>query len=152
MAGEMVSKDQIIIRDARPEDIEAMTLLMTDLGYPATVEEMRTRLKNISAHPDYRTIIAVKDVEIVGLSGLCKGIYYEKNGLYMRIVVFVVKETARKLGIGKILIEASEAWAREQGLNSIIINSGNREERKAAHAFYQKMGYAVKSSGFVKEL
>ena len=148
----MLSVENILIRDARVEDIEELTLLMTDLGYPATVAEMQTRFKGIFAHPDYRTIIAVIDDEIVGLSGLCKGIYYEKNGPYLRILVFVVKETRRKRGIGKILIKASEDWAIEQGLNSVLINSGNREARKAAHVFYQKMGYAVKSSGFVKEL
>jgi GNAT superfamily N-acetyltransferase len=86
------------------------------------------------------------------MSGLFKGIYYEKNGLYLRILAFVVKQSRRELGIGRILIKASEDWAVEQGLNSVLINSGNREERKAAHVFYQKMGYVVKSSGFVKEL
>jgi GNAT superfamily N-acetyltransferase len=144
--------DQVIIRDAHAGDIEELTLLMTDLGYPATLAEMQVRFKNIFAHPDYRTIIAVMGDEIVGMAGLCKGIYYEKNGLYLRIVVFVVKQSRRELGIGRILIKASEDWALEQGLNTVLINSGNRDERKAAHAFYKKMGYAVKSSGFVKEL
>ncbi len=144
--------DQVIIRDAHECDIEELTLLMTDLGYPATLAEMRVRFKNIFAHPDYRTIIAVIDDEIVGMAGLCKGVYYEKNGLYLRILAFVVKQTRRELGIGKILIKASEDWAIDQGVNTVLINSGNRDERKAAHAFYQKMGYAVKSSGFVKEL
>ena len=144
--------DQVILRDAHEGDIEELTLLMTDLGYPATFAEMQVRFKNIFAHPDYRTIIAIIGDEIVGMSGLCKGVYYEKNGLYLRIVVFVVKQTRRELGIGKILIKASEDWAVDQGLYTVLINSGNRDERKAAHAFYKKMGYAVKSSGFVKEL
>ena len=148
----MLSTEKVIIRDACVNDIEELTLLMTDLGYPASVAEMQTRFKNIFAHPDYRTIIAVVNNEIVGMAGLFKGIYYEKNGSYMRILAFVVKETSRKSGIGQLLIKASEDWAFEQGLNSVLISSGNRDERKAAHAFYQKMGYAVKSSGFVKEL
>ena len=148
----MLSTEKVIIRDACVDDIEELTLLMTDLGYPASVAEMQTRFKNIFAHPDYRTIIAVIGNEIVGMSGLCKGLYYEKNGLYLRILVFVVKKNQRELGIGRILIKASEDWATKQGLNTVLINSGNRNERKAAHAFYQKMGYAVKSSGFVKEL
>jgi GNAT superfamily N-acetyltransferase len=144
--------DQTIIRDAHEGDIEELTLLMTDLGYPATLAEMQVRFKNIFAHPDYRTIIAVIGDEIVGMAGLCKGVYYEKNGLYLRILAFVVKQTRRELGIGKILIKASEDWAVDQGANTVLINSGNRDERKAAHVFYHKMGYVVKSSGFVKEL
>jgi GNAT superfamily N-acetyltransferase len=144
--------EQVIIRDAKPQDVEELTSLMTDLGYPATIEEFRIRMANISAHPDYRTIVAVLDDEIVGMAGLSKNIFYEMNGNYMRILAFVVKQSARKLGIGKILIDASEEWAREQGLHTVVISSGNRAERDAAHAFYQKMGYAVKSSGFVKKL
>jgi GNAT superfamily N-acetyltransferase len=72
--------------------------------------------------------------------------------MYMRILAFVVKREARNLGIGKILIGASEEWARQEGLNAVVISSGNREEREAAHVFYKKMGYAIKSSGFVKKL
>jgi len=56
------------------------------------------------------------------------------------------------MGIGRQLIAAAENWAVEQGLNTVIINSGNREERLASHAFYGEMGYSVKSLGFVKKL
>jgi hypothetical protein len=49
-------------------------------------------------------------------------------------------------------MKASEDWANEQDIDTIVISSGNREERKAAHIFYQKMGYAIKSSGFFKQL
>jgi GNAT superfamily N-acetyltransferase len=142
----------IIIRDAAFADLEELTALMTDLGYPTTLEEFKVRFENISAHADYRTIVAVADGEIVGMAGLSKNIFYEMNGNYMRILAFVVKQSSRKLGIGKILIEAAENWAREQGLHTVVISSGNRAERDAAHLFYQKMGYAIKSSGFVKKL
>ncbi|MFI5136315.1 MAG: GNAT family N-acetyltransferase [Sphingobacteriales bacterium] len=148
----MLPEEKVIIRDAGPDDLGEITLLMADLGYPTTVAEVQTRFNSIFVHPDYRTIVAVIGDEIVGVAGLCKGLYYEKNGLYLRILVFVVKQSRQGLGIGKILIKACEDWALEQGLGTILINSGNRDERRAAHAFYQKMGYDVKSSGFVKEL
>jgi GNAT superfamily N-acetyltransferase len=142
----------IIIRDAEYSDLEELTALMTDLGYPATLPEFTARFENISAHLDYRTIVAVADGAIVGMAGLSKNIFYEMNGNYMRILAFVVKQSARKLGIGKMLIEAAESWALRQGLHTVMVSSGNRTERDAAHVFYQKMGYAVKSSGFVKKL
>jgi GNAT superfamily N-acetyltransferase len=143
---------QVIIRDAHEGDIEALTVLMNDLSYPTTVAEMQERFKAIVVHPDYRTILAVIDDEIVGMAGLHKGNFYEKNGMYLRILAFVVKQNIRNKGIGKILIKASEHWAMEQGLHTIIINSGNRDDRKVAHVFYHKMGYTIKSSGFVKQL
>jgi GNAT superfamily N-acetyltransferase len=144
--------NQVIIRDAHEGDIEVLTVLMNDLSYPTTVAEMQERFKPIVAHPDYRTILAVIDDEIVGMAGLHKGNFYEKNGMYLRILAFVVKQNIRNKGIGKILIKASEDWAMEQDLHTIIINSGNRDDRKVAHVFYHKMGYTIKSSGFVKQL
>ncbi len=145
-------KKHVTIRDAQERDIEELALLMTDLGYPTSVADMQTRFRNIAQHPDYWTVVARAGDEIVGMAGLSKGIYYEMNGMYMRILAFVVKQNSRKMGVGRMLIAASEALAVEQGLKKIIVHSGNRDERQAAHAFYQKMGYEVKSSGFVKEL
>jgi len=148
----MLLKGNLIIRDALVEDIEALTLLMADLGYPTSVTDMKARFESIAAHPDYKTIVAVLDNEVVGMAGLCKGIYYEMNGTYMRILAFVVKQDYRNMGIGRQLIAVAENWAVEQGLNIVIINSGNRDERLASHAFYHEMGYAIKSLGFVKKL
>lgn len=143
---------EITIRDANEADIETLALLMTDLSYPTTTAEMQERFSGIVIHPDYKTILAELDGEIVGMAGLHKGHFYEKNGMYLRVLAFVVKQTARNRGIGKVLIKATENWAVEQGLNCVIINSGNRPDRSDAHVFYQKMGYAIKSSGFVKQL
>ena len=148
----MLSENELIIRDARIEDIQALALLMDDLGYPTHVEQMQTRFNRINSHPDYKTIVAELNDEVVGMAGLCKGIYYEMDGIYMRIVAFVVKESCRKMGIGKKMILAAEHWAVEQGLNTILINSGNRAERQTSHLFYEQMGYSVKSLGFVKKL
>jgi len=140
------------IRDAGEADLAELTGLMTDLGYPTTFEEFAVRFRKIAAHTDYKTIVAVAGDELVGMAGLSKNIFYEMNGMYLRILAFVVKPNRRELGIGRLLIEASEQWALEQGLNAVFISSGNRAERDAAHAFYKKMGYAIKSSGFVKKL
>jgi len=148
----MLLNDQVIIRDACSADLEAMALLVTDLGYPTSVAEMQARFNAVADHPDYRTILAVVNNRVVGMAGLMKGFWYEKNGRYLRILAFVVKQGTRNLGIGKVLLKAAEDWAQEQGLNSVIINSGNRDERAGAHAFYQKMGYAIKSSGFIKQV
>ena len=78
------------------------------------------------------------------MAGFCKGIYYEKNGGYVRILAFVVKQDQRKNGIGKALMAAVEQWAREQGLSALLLTSGIREERLSAYRFYQNMGFAIK--------
>ena len=144
--------EQIFIRDANINDIDSLTLLMNELGYPTNAGEMRTRFNAIKNHPDYKTIVVVTENEVAGMAGLHNGIFYEKNGRYLRIIAFVVKQSIRNRGIGKALLNACEEWAVEQGLTCVVLTSGNRENRKDAHAFYQKMGYEIKSSGFVKQL
>ncbi len=147
-----MSASEVIIRDAVFDDIPGMASLVTELGYQTTVDEMKSRYALIAQHPDYKTIIAVENNAVVGMAGLCKGLFYEMNGMYMRILVFVVRRDKQKQGIGKLLLQASENWAREHELKTILLNSGNRDERTDAHAFYKNMGYTIKSSGFVKHL
>jgi GNAT superfamily N-acetyltransferase len=144
--------NQVILRDAVPADIETITQLMADMSYPTSLADMQARMEAIFAHPDYKTILAVYNDEVVGLAGLQKGLYYEKNGNYLRVLAFVVKETARNLHVGRTLVKAWEDYAAEQGLRTILVNSGNRDDRKIAHAFYHKMGYEIKSSGFAKSV
>jgi len=143
----------IPIRTASPDDVHALTSLMDDLGYPTTVDEMQTRFSNINGHPDYRTLVAIVDGDkIAGMIGLIKGYYFEHNGLYIRVAALVVGKNHQNKGIGKILMLEAEKWALDIGAHTILLNSGNRDERVAAFAFYEKLGYSIKSSGFVKIL
>lgn len=140
------------IRDAVEGDIPRLSVLITELGYPTTVEEVTIRYNLISQDAGYRTLVITDGETVIGMTGLATGIWYEKNGTYVRILVFVISETYRGKGIGKLLIKKVEQWAAELNANSVILNSGNREERTGAHFFYKSLGYEIKSSGFIKEL
>jgi len=56
----------------------------------------------------------------------------------------------RKQGIEEKLMVEVEKWAGKQGANKIVLNSGNRTERKDAHHFYTKRGFDGKATGFYK--
>jgi GNAT superfamily N-acetyltransferase len=140
------------IRKATLHDIPSLTSLMGELGYPTTVLEMEIRFKNIESNPSYHTLVAEHEGHVVGMIGLMSAFYYEKTGIYVRIVALVVNSQYRKMGIGRALIEEAENWARKQGAIGIVLNSGNREERKEAHQFYIRRGYEGKSIGFYKSL
>jgi GNAT superfamily N-acetyltransferase len=148
----LTTSGQVIIRDATPDDVPQMAVLMGELGYPTSATEMAHRFDVISKHPDYRTLLAEKDGVIVGLIGLARGHYYEHNGNYIRILAFIVSASCRGEGIGKQLLSSCEQWAKETGIAVLILNSGNREERRNAFKFYQQQGFELKSSGFVKNL
>lgn len=147
-----MSENNVLIRQANEADVPALALLMDELGYPTTAAEMQTRYKAFSAHPDYATWVAVCDKQVVGMIGLLKNIYFEKNGICIRVGALVVNKEYRKMGLGRALLQKAVDWAIELGAHQVLLNSGNREERRDAHAFYQHLGFEPKTTGFVKTI
>jgi GNAT superfamily N-acetyltransferase len=143
---------ELTVRALEKEDYEDLAVLMEELGYPAPVAEVAERFDQLDKLSDYASLVVVKNGKAVGFSGLCRMHYFELNGTYTRILAFVVSSAVRKQGVGSILLKASEQWAVEHGCNGITLNSGNRPERQAAHAFYTANGYSAKSTGFSKTL
>ena len=143
---------KIIIREAEAADIVALTELMNEVGYKTTPDEMKTRFAHIQTHKDYKTFIAADDTQILGMVGLSKNYSYEQNGIYVRVLALVTRSNFRQNGIGKKLMVVAENWAREIGADKVLLNCGNREERAIAQLFYKKIGYQIKSSGFIKKL
>jgi GNAT superfamily N-acetyltransferase len=57
----------------------------------------------------------------------------------------VVDEAHRSGGVGRALLGAAEAWAREHGCEVVTVRS--RVARERAHRFYEREGYVrVKTS------
>lgn len=132
--------------------IKELLVLYEDLGYPTITEDLVNRLKKIYSHEDYYLLLLIKDDVIIGLSGMCKMMFYEKNGEYMRLLAFVINSNYREKGYGTLLVKESEILATQLGCEAITLNSGNREERSNAHSFYKNNGFENKSSGFSKSL
>ncbi|MEK4486337.1 GNAT family N-acetyltransferase [Psychrobacillus sp. FSL H8-0484] len=142
----------MIIREATLDDVSELALLMEQLGYPTSSENMQLRFNNIETKLNYHTLVAEYEGNIVGMVGLSINYTYEIDGSYARILAFVVNSSYRNKGIGTKLVQEAEEWASRQGAIAIALNSGNRPERIAAHKFYTYMGYEGKSTGFVKNL
>ncbi|MGM7701899.1 GNAT family N-acetyltransferase [Pseudalkalibacillus sp. Hm43] len=140
------------VREATKEDALQMVSLMEQLGYPTTLEQFEPRFEKIFSHTCYHTLVAEFEDHLVGMAGLCTNLFYEYDGSYVRIVAFVVDSNYRRKGIGKKLMKEIESWARDQGVNAIALNSGNRKERKDAHQFYLSMGFEAQSIGYGKAL
>lgn len=140
------------IRSMIRNDINNMDGLMDQLGYPSSNQKIQERLDKILNFPNYETFVAEIDGDLVGFVGMCKQIAYEFDGPYVRVLALVVHEDYRRKNIGQNLMLAVEDWAKKNGCIAITLNSGNREERIAAHKFYKNLGYIGKSTGFSKSL
>ena len=54
---------------------------------------------------------------------------------------FVVDEGCRAQGVGRLLLERAEEWARAEGC--VVMTLRSNVIREQAHAFYQNSGYTV---------
>lgn len=106
----------------------------------------------VTRHPDYELLVLEDDDILLGCVGLFQAQAFEHDTTYVRIVAFVVNAKYRRQGIGRRLIRAAEDWAHARGATAVLLNSGNRPEREAAHHFYQAMGYSVTSTSYSKSL
>jgi len=140
------------IRSFKKEDVITLTSLMTQLGYPTTFTQLQDRFEKLINLPNYHVFIAELEGEIVGFTGFMKQWAFEFDGPYVRVLAFVVDEKQRRKNIGQCLMQEVENWARNNECIRVTLNSGNREERKTAHLFYERLGYVAKSTGFSKIL
>lgn len=140
------------IRSWITSDLPQLVGLMAQLGYPASEHVLRERFTRVTLHPDYDLFVLEEDGILLGCVGLFQAQAFEHDTTYVRIVTFVVNATYRRQGIGRRLIQAAEDWAQARGATAVLLNSGNRPEREAAHHFYQAMGYSVTSTSYSKSL
>lgn len=137
-----------MIRDATLDDVEQIVVLLEELGYPTPVGEMSDRMQTMSQDPSYRALLAEYDDKVVGMIGLAKTYFYEKRGLYIRVITLITKNEYRNLGIGAALLNRAEDWARELGATGMTVSSNKR--RSDAHRFYRRLGYEDTSYTFFK--
>ena len=124
---------EIKIRSVRLDDSASVAGLMSQLGYTTSADEMKHRLEGILSDPNYLTLVAEYQKEVIGVIGTGIYRYYEKNGTYGRLLALVVDEKRKGQGIGSTLVAAAERWLKEHKVSSIIVNSG--KQRSEAHRF-----------------
>ncbi|WP_316786894.1 GNAT family N-acetyltransferase [Pedobacter frigiditerrae] len=147
-----MKENNISIREFQIEDIPSITDLTLTLGYETTIEQMTTRMKTIAQLDNYWTFVAVLEETIVGYIGLNKNYFWEQDGHFIRIQALVVSKEHRRFGIGQKLIEQAEKLSNQINASLIVLNCGNKDERKSAHQFYPRMGFEAKSTGYAKKI
>src|SRR5712691_10515985 len=141
-----------MIRAAVIADAPQLAALMTQLGYPTQVKEMRARLRSIFSDNSFRTFVATDDEQIVGMAGTSEHASYEHNDNDRtgRIVAIVVSDNAQRKGAGRQLMRAVEKSFRRRGVRRIVLNA--RLERVEAHQFYEALGNRETGWRFAKLL
>ena len=116
---------EVILREARYDDSYELSYLMGELGYPTKPEEMTERLETLLPNSAYACFVACVNDQVIGMIGLTKGIYFEKNGCYARITALVVSEEFRGESVGRLLIKSIHREARELQCRIVEVETQN---------------------------
>jgi len=138
------------IREAHVKDGADIADLSGQLGYPATVSDMKRRIGEICEDENCMLFVAESNGCVV--AWLLIHLYrLVSSDCLAQIAGLVVDETHRNQGIGARLMERAETWARAKACRGVILRS--RTTRQGAHNFYKRLGYAcIKSQDvFLKE-
>jgi GNAT superfamily N-acetyltransferase len=140
----------LALREARPEDADAVAALLGELGYPSTADQAFERIARIAHDPSTLLFVAELDGEVAGLAGLHLQNLVERDDIGCSLTAMVVGERFRRRGVGAQLTEAIEAEARARGCETLALHTAHR--RADAHAFYEALGYEHSGRRYAKTL
>ena len=139
-----------VVREATEADAVVLADLLTQLGYPSTPEQAGRRLGRILLDRAWVTLLWEEDGRVLGFGGIQLCLSYEHDTPVAKIVALAVDESARGRGVGAELVAAMQQRAASMGAKKIVVNSALH--RAAAHAFYEKLGYARTGLRFGRDL
>ncbi len=138
------------IREMTWRDLDAVLPLLDQLGYDVAPEELVRRFEAVSDAPGHQLLVAQRNGRFAGFVHVFARPALEKPPEAI-VQAMAVDETVRRGGIGRALMDAAEAWARQQGHKSVALSS--QVERADAHAFYESLGYGrVATSGLLRKV
>lgn len=94
------------------------------------------RLRAVIAGPASTVLLAEQDGRVVGFCTVALDLRSVRFGQRAWVEDLAVAEGARSGGVGKALLDAAKAWAREQGASHLELDSG--DARVDAHRFYER--------------
>jgi GNAT superfamily N-acetyltransferase len=131
---------QVTIRLASPGDAERIAVLCQQLGYPTAQEEARRRLHQIQQDEHHAVYVAeLSNGHVVGWVH----VYVSQlviTDSQAEIGGLVVDEGYRRCGIGQLLMQQAEQWARTKECRAVYLRSNIA--REGAHVFYERIGYS----------
>lgn len=127
------------VREALVTDAQRITALAGQLGYEVPLTHVERQLRRVG---EERAIFVavVPRVGVVGWIGVALHEGITDSGR-ADIEGLVVEDEYRGNGIGRLLVEAAERWARNRNCTSMRLVSNVVRER--AHEFYKRLGYDV---------
>ncbi|MEV7240786.1 MULTISPECIES: GNAT family N-acetyltransferase [unclassified Streptomyces] len=141
------------IRGATAPDLPAIVAMLADdpLGAqresPDDLSPYLTALERLSADPNQRLVVAVRETRVVGTLQLTIIPGLSRKGATRSIIEGVrVHADERGSGLGTQLIQWAIEESRRQGCHLVQLTSDS--SRTDAHRFYERLGFTASHVGF----
>ncbi|MEU9572119.1 GNAT family N-acetyltransferase [Streptomyces massasporeus] len=145
------------IRAAVADDVPAIVAMLADdpLGAqresPEDLAPYLSALERLSADPNQRLVVAVREGRVVGTLQLTIVPGLSRRGATRSIVEGVrIHADERGSGLGTELIEWAIEVSRGQGCQLVQLTSD--KTRADAHRFYERLGFTASHTGFKLQL
>ena len=133
----------LLVRALREDDLDRAASLTAQLGYAASVEQLRARLACILGRPEHALFAADRAGSVAGWLHAQAQHRFESDP-FVEITGLVVADDTRRSGVGRVLVGAVETWARALGYTHLQVRSDIR--RPESHAFYRALGFSLKKT------
>ncbi len=141
------------VRAARDDEVEALIPLYEWLfappgSRPPSWDERRAAVALRQAIESHDSVVLVAEAggELIGFLTGYQDMHSVRFGYRAWVEDFAVHPERRSQGVGKALLGAAKAWARERGATHLELDSA--DQRKDAHRFYEREGAEYSSRSF----
>ena len=146
------------VRAARADEAERLPALYEWLfappgARPSVWDERRAAVALRGAIESHDACVLVAEAGDGALIGICtayQDLHSVRFGYRAWVEDLAVDPGRRSEGVGKALLDAAKAWARERGATHLELDSA--EARSDAHRFYEREGPSYRSICFGWEL
>ena len=129
---------RIQLRTATAEDADDIAALLGELGYPSDAPEIPSRL-SVMIKEGGTVVLAVDSTgATLGMMALARLFTLHSAAPVAYITALVTAQSARRYGVGRMLVEEAKKWAQKTGCNKLMLTSA--EHRSDAHVFYPSCG------------
>jgi len=129
-----------VIRDARPEDFETLWWIDQQC-FPPEIAYSRRELQIYMRRLGAFTLVAADPGAVSGDVSLIGGFLVAQSGLTGHIITIDVLKTARRAGLGSLLLRSAEDRLIASGSQAVGLETA--VDNLPALAFYKRHGYHV---------
>jgi hypothetical protein len=130
-------------------DIEDIAILGQQLNPRLTLEQIRTYLLQMFDFETYRCFGVFLNDKLIGISSAWTTVRLY-SGKQLEVDNVVIDSSQQSRGLGKMLFEFIENWAKKNEYKTIELNTYVQNSK--SHKFYYNLGYSILGFHFWKHI